>query len=684
MDNLVGMKIAGRYNIKELIGMGGMAQVYKAECEMLKRNVAIKVLLENLRDDEETVKNFTREAQAAARLSHNNIVSVFDVGEDDGLNYMVMELVDGVTLKKYIEENGPFPWQEACNFCIQIGAALSEAHAHDVIHRDIKPQNILITKDKILKVTDFGIAKAVGTNTVTMGNNSAMGTVHYISPEQARGGYTDERSDIYSLGAVLYELLTGKVPFDGETAISVALMHIEKPVPDVLKENPDVPRAFRKIIEKAMAKEQFARYSTVEEFIEDLRTVLAGEYVIEEQEAEDLGETRIRKFDEEEFERERKRRAQENSEYEDEEEDYSKKPSKKPSKKKKVKTEEEKKADRSATILALLTVFLLIAIGVCVYAIFKPVTQVAVPSVVGMTEEEAEKALKDEGLKMNVQYLVSDEGEDGKVLSQKPEAGESVKENSSVMITIDIGDETESVFVPSVTGKTEEEAKSMLIDKELLYQVEEIESDEAKGTVVSQSPDSGEQVGKNSYVLIVVSSGKKGKNEDEKKEDVAVPRVISFSLSDARDILEAKGLGLGSVDYEESTEARGTVISQNPSSEKTVASGTKVNLVISSGTTSASNPSNENNSNTSAGNSGSGNEVSEGKGSTKTYSLKVPESDDPEKNVEVEVKANGQPIYGKTHSPGETIKIEITQVGMVKLEAYVDGVLVNSQTVDFG
>ena len=249
------------------------------------------------------------------------------------------------------------------------------------------------------------------------------------------------------------------------------------------------------------------------------------------------------------------------------------------------------------------------------------------------------------------------------------------------MITIDIGDDTESVLVPSVIGKTEEEAKSLLIDKELLYQVEEIESDDVpKGEIISQSPDSGEQVGKDSYVLIVVSSGKKKNDEEDDKKDVVVPRVISFSLSDARDILEAKGLSLGSVDYEESGEARGTVISQNPSSEKTVKSGTKVNLVISSGTSSSSNTTGGNNGDTSSG----GNEVAEGKGSTKNYSLTVPGDAESEETVEVEVKANGEPVYARSHTPGETIKIEITQVGLVKLEAYVDGVLVNSQTVDFG
>lgn len=679
MDNLTGKIIAGRYNIKELIGMGGMAAVYKAECEMLKRNVAVKVLLENLEGDTETVNNFTKEAQAVARLSHNNIVSVYDVGEDDGLNYMVMEYVEGVTLKEYISENGPFDWQEACNFCIQIGSALAEAHAHDVIHRDIKPQNILITKDKILKVTDFGIAKATGSNTVTMGNASAIGTVHYISPEQARGGYTDERSDIYSLGVVLYELLTGKVPFDGDSAIAVALMHIEKPLPDILKENPALPRALRKVVETAMAKEQFARYSTVEEFTDDLRGVLAGEEFAEVEDEEDLGATKVHSFDEEEFERERKRRALEN---EDTEEEAEEEPKKK--KKKKIKTEEEKKADKRATILALLTVVLLFVVGFGVYSfLLRRSGQIKVPKLVLMTLEEANIEMTEKGLRLSdeVEYSLSDKVEEGKIISQNPEAGEIIKRNEEVVVVVSIGSSGGNIAVPEVVGKTAEDAISELLDLELSYEIKEEASEKvAMGKIIRQNPVSGTKVNPDETVTIVLSTGRP---EEEKKAEVVVPKVKGYSLSDARDIIEANSLKLGTVSTKTSDSPKGTVISQSPLSGEKLPADSTVNLVISSGNTDETQspsdikvPDKTDDENE---------EKPSNAGSTKRYSLPIPENyEGDEEEVLVKILVDGKPTYEKKHKRGETATVEITGTGKMKIEAYVDGNLVNSQTVDFG
>ena len=224
-ENLIGTTLGGRYDILEKIGTGGMASVFKAKDTLLNRFVAIKVLRDTLEGEEQVVSNFIKEAQSSASLSHNNVVSVFDVGEDQGINYMVMELVEGITLKEYIKENGALPWQEACDYAIQICQGMGEAHARNIIHRDIKPQNIIMTGNKTLKVTDFGIARAMAADTTIVGG-TALGSVHYISPEQARGGFTDARSDIYSLGIVFYEMLTGKVPFDGDTSVSVALMHL--------------------------------------------------------------------------------------------------------------------------------------------------------------------------------------------------------------------------------------------------------------------------------------------------------------------------------------------------------------------------------------------------------------------------------------------------------------------------
>ena len=569
MDNLIGKKIAGRYIIKELIGMGGMAAVYRAECEVLKRNVAVKVLLENLRGDTETVSNFTKEAQAAARLSHNNIVSVYDVGEDDGINYMVMECVDGVTLKEYILENGVFSWQEACNFCIQIGAALTEAHSHDVIHRDIKPQNILVTKDKVLKVTDFGIAKAAGANTVTMAADAAaMGTVHYISPEQARGGYTDERSDIYSLGVVLYELLTGKVPFDGDTAISVALMHIEKPVPNILEEDPTLPKAFRKIIDTAMAKEQFARYKTVDEFMDDLRMVLSGQ-MFNDMPDEDLGVTKVHGFDEEEFDRERQRIAEET-------------PKKK--KTKPEKTEYEKRADKNATILAFLTVILIAVLGFGVYAlVFKDSGKQEdgdlriVPSVLDMTVDEARTRIEECGLTfVEGEHVYSDDYEEGKIIAQTPESNERVAIGTEIKVTVSKGSSGGNIPVPSLAGKTKSEAKKALeaVGLKLGETKEENSDTVAKDKVIKTEPGEGTKLNEGDSVVLVISKGKAS-------TEVSVKNVVGYTQEDAKKTLENDGLKVNVI-LKKSDQPEGIVIAQSVK-DTSVAAGTTITLTVSSG-----------------------------------------------------------------------------------------------------
>lgn len=570
MDNLIGKKIAGRYIIKELIGMGGMALVYRAECEVLKRNVAVKVLLENLRGDTETVQNFTKEAQAAARLTHNNIVSVYDVGEDDGINYMVMEYVDGVTLKEYIQENGVFSWQEACNFCIQIGAALTEAHSHGIIHRDIKPQNILITKDKVLKVTDFGIAKAAGANTVTMGADAnAMGTVHYISPEQARGGYTDERSDIYSLGVVLYELLSGKVPFDGDSAISVALMHIEKPVPNILEEDPSLPKAFRKIIDKAMAKEQFARYKTVDEFVDDLRMVLSGE-MFADMPDEDLGATKVRAFDQEELERLRAAEDADNS---------------KKKKEKRNKTEYEKKGDKNAVILALLTIVLVALIGFSVYYfVFLSPGQsindgrILVPTLLDKTVDEAKAELESIGLNIRVgESAYSDEYEEGKIIAQNIADGELVENGTEIEVTVSKGSSNGNIPIPSLLNMTESEAKSALEKTDLkLGTVEEKNDDTvAKGKVISQSPTAGTKINEGDKVNIVISKGKAS-------TDISVRSVTGFKENEAKSALEKDNLKV-EINYKKSDQTKGIVISQSPAANSKVPANTTITLTVSTG-----------------------------------------------------------------------------------------------------
>ena len=274
--NMIGKEIDGRYEILEEIGKGGMAHVYKSRDKSLNRLVAVKVLKEDYKDDKEFVRRFNVEAQAAASLSNPHIVSIYDVGCENGMHYIVMEYIEGETLKEYIDRVGVLPWREAANYSIQICEGIEEAHNNSVIHRDIKPQNIIMASDGVLKVTDFGIARASTQATMTMANNNTIGTAHYLSPEQARGGYTDERTDIYSMGVVMYEMLTGQLPFDDNSPVAIAIKHLQETATPITDINPDVPNALEQIVMKAMSKEQDSRYSSITDMISDIKKVLAN------------------------------------------------------------------------------------------------------------------------------------------------------------------------------------------------------------------------------------------------------------------------------------------------------------------------------------------------------------------------------------------------------------------------
>ena len=285
-----GRLIGNRYEIVEEIGKGGMAIVYKAKCLVLNRYVALKVLRPEFREDKDFINRFKVEAQSAGSLSHPNIVSIYDIGQDGDLDYIVMEYVEGVTLKQYLDAKGVIPWKEAVDYAAQICAGLEHAHKKGIVHKDIKPHNIIITREGTLKITDFGIAKVMSTSTIATGGG-AMGSVHYFSPEQARGGYTDAKTDLYSLGVVLYEMVTGKLPFEGDTAVSIAMQHIEKePVPPK-QLNPSIPQSLENVILKAMCKEQAGRYDTATQMIIDLKKVYIGTPVAYEREQIDSGET---------------------------------------------------------------------------------------------------------------------------------------------------------------------------------------------------------------------------------------------------------------------------------------------------------------------------------------------------------------------------------------------------------
>lgn len=721
-ENLIGITLGGRYDILEKIGAGGMASVFKAKDTLLNRFVAIKVLRDALEGEEQVVSNFIKEAQSSASLSHNNVVSVFDVGEDQGINYMVMELVEGITLKEYIKENGALPWQEACDYAIQICQGMGEAHARNIIHRDIKPQNIIMTGDKTLKVTDFGIARAMAADTTIVGG-TALGSVHYISPEQARGGFTDARSDIYSLGIVFYEMLTGKVPFDGDTAVSVALMHLEKEPVNVKCVNMDIPTDLAYVVMKAIAKEQSARYQNVNEMMDDIHAVLAEESLPSrdyQMDKSDVYKTQEETFDDdydEDYD-------DYNDDYEDDEEISSNKRTKKRKKVKKEKTQAQKKADRRADLLAIGTVIALILIAFGVYKLISGSKGSTVPDLSNLTQEEAIQRLLDLELKPadEIEYSLSDDIEEGRVITQDPSTGTFLLKNSTVKLVVSIGSSGGNIPVPNTVGKTFNDAITQIMSLGLTYRFVEDTSDTVpEGKIIRQIPIAGTKLNKDDIVTLHVSKGKNvtATQAPATVQKVEVPTIIGMGREQAEIVLNDKGLHLGTVTRKASTAPEGTIISQSPESTKTAAKGSYVTVIISSGNeASTSNGEEEIQQETSSENgesnipsipssnvSGSNQNDTEqaeptnvpessmdddntsentdsGEMTTKRFTVKIPDSAND--TVEVEIIANGQTVHAGTHSKSEGyVSVDIRDSGTVDVQAFIDGALAAQKKINF-
>lgn len=695
-DNLVGITLGNRYEMLEKIGTGGMATVYKAKDTLLNRFVAIKILRDNLEDEKNVVTNFIKEAQSSASLVHNNIVSVYDVGEENGLNYMVMEYVDGITLKEYIKHKGALPWQEACDFAIQIGQGINEAHSINIIHRDIKPQNILMTKDKTLKVTDFGIARAVAGETTVVGG-SALGSVHYISPEQARGGFTDARSDIYSLGIVLYEMLTGKVPFDGDSAVSVALMHLEKEPVNVKCVNLDIPTDLAYVTMKAISKEQRARYQNVQELVDDLHAVLADEPLpsreelfkktmreneLETEEADDFDESDIdipeivSDDDDDAASRSRVKRKTET---------------------KKKKNKKQKKEDRIAAVLAVSTVLVLLLVALGTFFIINMSKESVVPNLSNMTIEQAKEEAKKAGLSIadEIEYSLSDTVAKNCVISQDPAAKKVVKKNSDIKLVVSIGSSGGNISTPNVVNKPFEEAIQEIMEAGLNYTVKEEESEEVQsGYVIRQTPLAGTKLNKDDIINLHVSKGKKeNARSTPAGEKVSVPSIVGLGREQAEATLRANGLYLGSVSRSASSAPEGTIISQSPELGKSVVKGSYVSIVLSRGeenenaseqTPPTEAPQTGNNENTSSnGNNGSeGNGEASGTSSTRTFTVKIPDSAND--TVDVEIVVNGKTHHHAVHSKDEgSVSIELEGSGTAQVQAYIDGSKVSDKTINF-
>ncbi len=620
----VGSFLSDRYEILSKVGAGGMSDVYKAKDHILSRFVAIKVLKQEFSEDSSFVTKFRAEAQSAAGLEHPNIVNIYDVGSENGMYYIVMEYVEGITLKTYIEKKGQLSFKESASIAIQVARGIESAHNKNIIHRDIKPQNIIISTEGKVKVTDFGIAKATSSNTIS---SDVMGSVHYASPEQARNGFVDGRSDIYSLGIVMFEMVTGRVPFDGETTVAVALQHLQEEIARPSKYAPDLPISFEKIILKCTQKTPDRRYQTIEELLADIRRSLAHPdedfvtiaplvdngktKVISPQELEQIKEGRgVAENLDDTFEEDDDDSDEiddsllDDEDYDEEEDD----------------DDEENdgkllnpKMDKAITIMGIVTaviiVIVIIYLALSVFGVFKfsgkknsesqqTETQTETQT---ESESESESESEKEGQMVDIRGMSVDDAqervdrlkldltvfayetrqsdeEEGTILEQDVKAGDVVKRGTQINVVIaGKGDNTsEMVKIPSVIGKTKSSAKSTLESAgfNVNFEYGDYNDSVAADVVTAQSPSAKNQAAKGSTVTVTLSPGQK---------PITVPNVVGYTQSQAESALSGAGLKYTYADSQYSdTVAAGNVISQTKSGE-TVAAGTTITLTLSKG-----------------------------------------------------------------------------------------------------
>ena len=586
--NIEGRIIGNRYEIIEKAGSGGMATVYKARDTILNRYVAVKVLRDEFTTDEEFIKRFNTEAQSAARLTHPNIVSVFDVGQEYNIYYIVMELIQGKTLKQIISEEGALPWKWTVNIAIQICSALEMAHKNGIVHRDIKPHNIIITEDGIAKVTDFGIAKAVSNSTITA-FGTTLGSVHYFSPEHARGGYTDAKSDLYSLGIVMYEMITGKVPFDADTPVSVALKHMqEEPIPPI-KLNSNIPVAVNDIILKAMKKDTSERYASATAMMKDLSMALKnpnGNFVNEG----NTGDfTRViptiqgNMMNEDKYKN--RSNVNDNTVVRRNGNSANNTNTSKQNEKKSLKKYLEENPKMKPVVIggiALGIILLCILIPWASYKIasnilgFNPSASqqsgISLPGVTSLSIEDAKKKLDDLGIKYDIEEVYSDSVEEGKVISQKPEEGSNYdkEKNSPVKLTVSKG--IKVVKMPKVVGMDIETATAELKKYELEVKEEKEESVTVEENyVIRQEVDEGKEIPAGTEVTLYVSKGPK---------KITVESVEDLDVEEAKKKLTETGLEVNVITTEDTSKTNGVVLKQNLEPGTVVSEGTKITLTV--------------------------------------------------------------------------------------------------------
>ena len=593
----IGTIIGDRYEILEKVGSGGMADVFRAKCHRLNRYVAIKILKQDYSEDTKFVTKFRGEAQAIAGISHPNIVGIYDVGEENGMYYIVMELVDGITLKKYIEEKGKLSVKEAVGIALQIANGLEAAHSNHIIHRDIKPQNILIARDGTAKVTDFGIAKAASSNTITA---NAMGSVHYISPEQARGGYSDEKSDIYSLGVTMYEMLSGTLPFNGESAVAIALAHIQEEAVPLAALDATIPKGISNIVNKCMQKKTELRYSCVADLIADLKMFLqdpSGDYGVIGNLYKNDGTIFMSKDDVNTL-RDASRKGM--GPVEQKPEPQEPEEPEEPESNSDVDPKLEKAlvfGSIGVAIIIGLVILYMVGRVLGFWGSAKPESnsgsssttasetakpgsdtsgdEITLEDYANKIKDYVETDLSNYGITCTVTEEASDEIEKGYVIRTSPAAGSTVAKGGKVELIVSSG--VEQVSIPDTTGDTITDAYQTLNDKGFkVKQGEDVYSSQAIGKVAYTKPAAGKKVDKGATITIYPSKG-------EETKYVKVPNLLGMTRSQAKSALEKAGLKYGSETKSYSSTQKNRVCVQSVSSGNEVEEGSTVDVTLSLG-----------------------------------------------------------------------------------------------------